>query len=90
MFANDPPAPFRALCALLRLFDVVFFPEPFYAARRIDELLLAGKKRVAGGTNFHLDVFYGRTGLDNIPAGAGYRCFFIFRMNLVSHNNPLL
>jgi hypothetical protein len=75
--------------SLLRFFDVVFLPEPFYAARRIDELLLAGKERMTRGTNFHLDVFYGGTGLDNVPAGAGYRRLFIFRMNLVSHTNPL-
>jgi hypothetical protein len=73
----------------LRLFDVVFLPEPFYAARRVNELLFAGKERMAGGTNFHFDVLYGGTSLDNVPAGAGYRRFFIFGMNLVSHKNPL-
>jgi hypothetical protein len=74
----------------LRLFDVVFSSEPFYAARGINKLLFTGKKRVAGGTNFHLDILYRRTGFDNIPAGAGYRGFFISGMNLVSHKNPLL
>jgi hypothetical protein len=74
---------------LLGLLDVVFPPEPFYAARRVNELLFAGKKRMTGGTNFHLNVLYGRTGPDNVPAGAGYRRFFISGMNLVSHNNPL-
>jgi hypothetical protein len=75
--------------ALLRLFDVVFPSEPFYAARRINKLLLTGKKRMASGTNLYLDVFYGGTGLDNVPTGAGYRRFFIFGMNLVFHKNPL-
>jgi hypothetical protein len=40
-------------------FDIVFFAKAFYAACCVNELLLACKKRVAGGTDFNLDVFCG-------------------------------
>jgi hypothetical protein len=42
-----------------RLEFFVFFAEPFNAAGRVNQLLLACKKRVALGTNFHSDVFSG-------------------------------
>jgi hypothetical protein len=74
------------LLGLLELF--VFFAEPFDAAGRVDQLLFAGKKRVALGTNFHGDVFPGRT---DFEFGAAMACNFgrlVIRMNVFFHGEP--
>ena len=64
---------------------VIFLPEPLNPPRCIHQLLFAGKEGVAGGTNFHLDILHGRTGLDHIPASAGDLGQFISGMNLLFH-----
>jgi hypothetical protein len=73
------------LLPLLGFFYIVLLPKAFYAAGGIHQLLLAGEEGMAGGTDFHLDIPYGRTSFDHIPAGAGYFCHLIFGMNLLSH-----
>jgi hypothetical protein len=52
------------------VFDVVLSLEPFNTSGSIYQFLFAGKKGMAGGTNFHLDIFDRGTGFYNIPAGA--------------------
>src|SRR4030095_14063395 len=60
--------------------------ETIDAARSIDQLLLTGKERMAGRTNFHVQVvFAGGTSLKGLAAGAGNCDFFIFRMNSGFH-----
>jgi hypothetical protein len=84
-----PERRYPAACVLAgeeSFFDVVFFPEAFNAARGIHELLLAGKKGMAGRTNFHFKIFFCGTGFNHVPTGTGYGGCFIFGMNLVSHN----
>jgi hypothetical protein len=80
----------RRKAAILRklLFNIVFFPEPFDASGGVYQFLLAGKERVAGGTNFNLDVSGGGTGFYNVPAGAGYLCHFVLGVNSRSHFYP--
>jgi hypothetical protein len=68
-----------------RLEFFVFFAEPFNAAGRVNQLLLACKKRVALGTNFHSDVFSGRTGFQNRTAVTRDRGFFVSRVNVFFH-----
>jgi hypothetical protein len=53
--------------ALLILKFFVFFSETLDTAGRIHQLLFAGKKRVALGTNFHANVFFRRSHLNNVP-----------------------
>jgi hypothetical protein len=60
----------------------VFFSEPLDAAGRIHQLLLAGKKRVAFGTNFHAYVFFRRSDLDGAAAGTLDGGVGIIRMNV--------
>jgi hypothetical protein len=73
----------------LGLFDVVFLSETFYTTGGVHELLLSGKERVAGGADFDLDVFCGRTGFYNISARTGDFGKFVFGMNAFFHKNPL-
>ena len=60
--------------------------KPIDATRSIDQLLLAGKERMAGRTNFHVQVVFARgSSLKGLAAGAGNCNFFIFRMNSGFH-----
>jgi hypothetical protein len=75
---------------LLGLFDVVFLAEALDAAGGVDEFLLAGKERVAGGAYFHLDIFDGGTGFYDVSAGAGDFGHLIFGMYLFFHKGQIL
>ena len=55
------------------------------AACRIDELLLAREKRVAGGADADLDVALGGAGVINSAAGATDRGLVIVGMNICFH-----
>jgi len=60
--------------------------ESIDASRGINQLLLAGKKRVASRTNFHVQIaFFGRPRLKVFAARASHRNFVIFRMNSRFH-----
>jgi hypothetical protein len=48
---------------------LVFLTKPLDAAGRVDQLLLAGKKRMALRANFHADVLFSRTDFDAVAAG---------------------
>ena len=67
------------------LFNVILLAEALNAAGGVNQLLLAGKEGVAGGTNFHLDVPGGGTGFDYIPTGTVNFGHLIFGMNLLFH-----
>jgi hypothetical protein len=73
--------------ALLILEFFVFFSEPFDTAGCIDQFLLAGKKWMAFGTNFHAYVFFRRTNLDGVAASTLNGCFEIIRMDVGFHCN---
>jgi hypothetical protein len=79
----------RTLCEVFwkkpLLFNVVFLPEPLNPSGSVYQLLFAGKERVAGGTNFNLDVLDRGTGFDDVPAGTAYFGHLIFGMNLLFH-----
>jgi hypothetical protein len=70
---------------ILKLF--VFLSEPFDATGRIHQLLLAGKKRMAIGANFHAYILFGGTRLDGVAAGALDSCLVIIRMDICFHFN---
>jgi hypothetical protein len=60
--------------------------ETIHAARRVYQLLLAGKKRVARRTNFHVQiVLLGRARFESFATRAGDRYFFIFWVNSGFH-----
>ena len=59
--------------------------ELLHAAAGIDELLLAGKERMALGANFNTDILLSRTGLNNITASTGNGSLSIVRMDLFLH-----
>ena len=60
--------------------------ETIDAPRSIDQLLLTGKERMAGRTNFHVQVVFAcGSSLKGLATGAGNGNFFIFRMNSGFH-----
>jgi len=60
--------------------------EAIYAAGRVDQLLLAGKERMAGRANFNVQIAFARRArFESLATGAGYRYFFIFRVNSRFH-----
>jgi len=70
---------FRLLLAIATI-------ESINAPCRINQLLLAGKKRMAGRTNFHVQIVFARgTSLKGLAASAGNCNFLIFRMNSGFH-----
>ena len=57
-------------CLLLRTVALI---KLLNAAGSVNQLLLAGKKAMAGGADFNPDLFYGGARLKSIAAGAGHR-----------------
>jgi hypothetical protein len=56
--------------------------EALHATGGVDHLLLAGEKRVAVGTDFHVDVaLMGGTSLKSVPTGALHTDGFVIGMN---------
>jgi hypothetical protein len=49
--------------------------ELVHATGSVNQLLLAGKKTVAGGADFNPDLFFCGARLESIAAGAGYHCW---------------
>ena len=47
--------------------------ELLHAAGSVNQLLLAGKKAMAGGADFNPDLFFCGARLESITAGTGYR-----------------
>jgi hypothetical protein len=97
--APAPDGPSGAGCSLntdrtavlfvLELF--VFFSETLDTAGRVDQLLLAGEKRMALGANFDADVLFGGSDLDGVAAGTLDGRGLIIRMDVCFHFyfNPL-
>ena len=56
------------ICNLITFF--VLLHELLDSSLGIDELLLAGKERVAVGADLHMDVRFGRARVDRIATGA--------------------
>ena len=76
------------LCFLLEgvlLFEVESLLETVYATAGVNQLLLAGVVRMAGGANFNADVLLRRAGVDHVTADASDGCAFINGMNSVLH-----
>lgn len=75
---------------LLALHTETLF-ETINTSTGINQLLFAGIERVAFGTNFHADVFAGRTGMDYLAASARDRCVNVLGMNaFLQPMSPLL
>jgi hypothetical protein len=67
-------------------FSAVTLVEAIHAPRGIDQLLLAGKERVAGGTDLHVQVaLLGRARLERLAAGAGNGYINVFGVNSWFH-----
>lgn len=68
-------------------FQIIFLAELVYPPRGIQQLLLAGIKRVANGTNFNMDLPT-RSGARSkaITATARHHDFTVFGMNILLHN----
>src|SRR5262249_39618007 len=67
------------------LLHAVFTLESFDATRRIDQLLLSRKERVATRADFHMNRRHRRPRLDDISAGADDLGRLIFRMYTLFH-----
>ena len=66
--------------------SAVTFVEAIDAACGINQLLLAGKERVAGRTDFDVQIaFFGRAGFERLTARAANSYFVIFGMNSWFH-----
>ena len=65
-------------CAFGRFLAVAFI-KAIDASRRVDQFLLAGKKRVAGGTDFDVQVaFLGGARFEGLAARATHGDFNVF------------
>ena len=65
--------------------------ESVYTSAGINELLLAGEKRMAFGANLNVDIGFGRTCYESVSAVAGYSCLMVIRMDSFPHYfSPLL
>jgi len=73
---------------LFYLFDAVLLVEALDTTCCVYEFLFSSKERMAGRTNFDLDVLYRRTGLDDISAGAGDGGELVLGMNTALHLLP--
>ncbi len=67
------------------LLQVESLLETVYAAAGINQLLLAGVIRMAGGANFNTDVVFGGAGVDYVTANTSDGCVFVNGMNSVLH-----
>ena len=73
-------------CAFSGRFLAVALVEAIDASCGIDQLLLAGKERVASGTNFDVQVtFFGRARLERLAARAGDGNINVFWVNSWFH-----
>ena len=80
---------FRLFCGLGGTASVTLV-KAVNASGRIDQLLLAGKERVAGRTNFYMQVvFHRRPCLKCAAAGANDRYFAVVWMYFWFHNISL-
>ena len=64
--------------------------EPLYATGCVHQLLLAGKKRVAGRTYLRIDLGFCRAGFKGVTAETLYSDIDIFRVDSFSHFQTLL
>jgi len=86
-----PPLKIRCLFSLFAGFiQAVTSLETFNTTGGINELLLAGKKRMAGGAEFQSDIRLGGTGFKLAAAGATDRNGVILGMYSFFHYQPLL
>ena len=77
---------FRSCSFLGCWFLAVTLVKAIDASRGIDQLLLTGKERVAGGTDFHVQIaFFRRTRLEGLAASAANSDFSVFRVNSRFH-----
>ena len=67
------------------LLQVESLLETVHATAGVNQLLLAGVVRMAGGANFDADVVLGGTGVDYVAADASDGCVFVNGMNSVLH-----
>lgn len=74
---------------LLLVLHTVLLQEFLNTAFGVNDLLLAGEKRMAGGANLDVNVLTGRSRFDDITTGAGNRGVKIFRMDTGFHHRPL-
>jgi hypothetical protein len=72
---------------LFLLVQVVFPAEPLNPARGIHQLLLAGKERVAAGTDFYLNILHCGSGFDDTATRTANRGRLILGMNFRLHFN---
>ena len=73
-------------CALGGWFLAIALIEAIDSPGSIDQLLLAGKERVASRANFDVQVaFLGRAGLERLAASAGNIYFDVFWVNSWFH-----
>jgi hypothetical protein len=63
----------------------VAFLEALYPASGVNQFLLAGEERVAGGTDFGVDFLEGRTGLKRVSAQALDRNLVVRRVDSFFH-----
>src|ERR1700754_2554249 len=77
---------FRGGSALGCRFLAVTLIKAIDASRGIDQLLLTREERVAGGTDFHVQVaLLGRARFERLAAGAGNGYLNVFRVNSWFH-----
>lgn len=80
------PLPDTETRRVVLILEVVLSTEPFNTSRCIHELLLTGKKGVAGRTNLNLNIFDSRTGFDYVATSATYLGWLVFWVDFILHS----
>ena len=76
----------RVGSAFRRRLLAVTLIKSIHASGGVNQFLFAGKKRVASGTDFHVQIaLLGRTRLEGLAAGARNSDFRVFRVNSRFH-----
>jgi len=70
--------------------DIVFSVVFLNTTRRIQQFLLSRIKGMAGRTDFNPHISHCTPGFYYVPTGASNRAGFIFWVNFISHENPLV
>src|SRR5262245_40689413 len=88
MSSGETGAPRSAMARLPRRLAPVLLLEPLDAARRVDQLLLAGEEWVAGRADLQANVRLGRSGLELVATRAAHDHAVVLRVDCFLHNDP--
>lgn len=72
------------------LVGLVAVQKPFNASGRVDELMLAGIKRMACAANLNPHLFFGRPGCKSISTVTKHRAHIVHGVNSLFHSERIV